>query len=91
MIEPALSAGAWKRYPDVAVGSLPPGDELPLYYPSRHGIAAANLYGQPFGFTHAHVQALREVSARLQEDGFMHEDVDEIAALIAALLPPEKP
>ena len=84
MIEPALSAEAWKRYPDVAVGSLPPGDELPLYYPSRHGIAAANLYGQPFGFTREDVRLLEWWGMEYE-----HTPILNLAARIAALLPPD--
>lgn len=55
----------------------------------RHALAALALHDQPFGFSREDVQTLRDVSARLREDGFMHEDVDSLAARIAALLPPD--
>ena len=88
--EPALTAEEWARMPDVA-GSTPRTD-LPLYFPSRHGIAAVNLSGQPFGFTREDVTYLRSVGEVLRGKVFgpvsgLH--VDDIADRIEALLPPE--
>lgn len=65
----------------------------------RHKAAALALYGQPFGFTRAHVKMLRETISLLWETGVTPADKEQreredaaygsLADLIEALLPPE--
>jgi len=82
-MKPALTAEEWASFPNWPLAELPSNDDLPLYYPSKHGIAAANLHGQPFGFTREDVRVLR------QEAGYYHDGIADLADRIEALLPPE--
>ncbi len=81
-ISPALTAEEWARMPDVARST--PRADLPLYFPSRHGIAAVNLSGHPYGFTQEDVMRLRQAADDVRDSG-----VASIADRIEALLPPE--
>lgn len=63
MIKPALTPKEWDSYPNWPYAKPPEGAEMPLYYPTMHGIAAANLHGQSFGFTHEDV-ALERAATR---------------------------
>lgn len=60
----------------------------------RLALAALALYGQPFGFTWDDVDAVQE-AARVVEDSSpdapMIDELDALAARIAALLPPRQP
>lgn len=89
--QPALSTGAptnvvyWEG-DNLVVDGWFDGSE-------RHALAALCLNGQPFGFTHAMVDAIREVSFMSEGNRSMHRNEDnalaELAAdLIEALLPP---
>src|SRR4051812_13772232 len=82
----ALSPAEWASYPNWP--DAPPirrVADAPLYYPTRHGIAAANLYGTPEGFTHDDVAYLRGLAS----DPFLPHDAKaaSLAERIAALLP----
>lgn len=97
-IEPALTSEEWKgiladpywweyRPPQHGGHSTPVITE-------RHGLAAAALYGQSFGFTHADVEILRQLPV---EGLGLGDDFDGVAkwrnglvARIAALLPEKK-
>jgi len=59
-MKPALTKEEWASFPNWPGARAGEVHELPLYYPTKHGIAAANLYGQPFGFTHEDVRRHRE-------------------------------
>jgi len=65
-----------------------------IEHPSdRHALAALALHGQPFGFTHADVGALRRCYEADWQGVPSPNDGDvllSIAARIAALLPPEE-
>jgi hypothetical protein len=85
-IKPALSAEEW-------------GDELkgreadgvahwPLVDYSRHALAALCLYGHPFGFTRADLEALADVLRQPLARGTAAPLVG-LSHRIAALLPPE--
>jgi hypothetical protein len=56
----------------------------------RHGLSALCLYGQPYGFTRADLDALRSV-CRQNPDNLPGYGLPlvELASKIAALLPPE--
>lgn len=63
----------------------------------QHALAALALHGQPFGFTHAHAKALRDVLDEVDFDGMdlaywagkeRAALLREAAAVIEALLPP---
>jgi hypothetical protein len=60
--------------------------------PARRALAALALHAQPFGFTHEDVSALRRV---LEESGAPSsrtgERLRDLAARLAALLPPAEP
>ena len=64
--------------------------------PARHALAALALYGQPFGFTHDHVRALRQVADGLETPPpaagpatlGTAECLRDVAARLGALLPP---
>ena len=82
MIEPALSKEEWAEdlvgeYPYVMVDCR----ERSL---SRHGIAAKLLHEQPFGFTRADVEELREAHDLLNVSALEH-----LADPTEARLPPE--
>ena len=94
-IEPALTAEEWAHVaPLPAVG-------VELVWPDAvgraervvgaHAAAALALYGQPFGFTREDVALLRgERFGGFNEDRVeLWEAMDNLAARIAALLPPE--
>lgn len=58
---------------------------------SRHALAAAYLFGQPFGFTQQDVEILRREADIIEQDTPDADDVvryRNLAARIAALLPP---
>ncbi len=95
-VAPALTAEEWAAYPNIAgTGTQPLPDELPLYHPRRHGIAAANLRGQPFGFTRGDVELVRDCIGMEWDRGergemdALEKRLESLAARIAALLPPE--
>ncbi len=93
---PALSKEEWGTWPNWPIinrtDDQDEGGGLPLYYPTKHGIAAANLHGQPFGFTHEDVELLTggDIDTHYAAD---HKVIDEhlrsLAQRISALLPPE--
>ena len=60
--------------------------------PARHALAALALHAQPFGFTHEDVRAVRRV---VEESGALssstRERLRDLAARLAALLPPQEP
>ncbi len=99
-IKPALTEQEWKRFPSWGHSAEPKPGEEPLYHRTRHGIAAANLHEQPFGFTREDVTLLRKLwdyawerSVHAQEkSGALAERLalDQIADRIEALLPPEE-
>ncbi len=104
-ITPALSEAEWRDMPDC--GRVEPRGELPLYFPSRHGIAAVNLHGQNFGFTDDDIRLL-EFAAVSCEGTRLDQDTEEgrlaqflydshakgyrsLLSRIASLLPPPSP
>lgn len=85
--------GAWEAANDFLHGCR--GD-------ARHVLAAICLHGQPFGPNHAHLRALRAIlgefrvhrSVKWSDDGRADTQdnlrlAEELAGIIAALLPPE--
>lgn len=50
-IKPALTPEEWATIEQGHRERREEDGPDPLYHPTRHGIAAANLRGQPFGFT----------------------------------------
>lgn len=93
----ALTPEEWASFPNWPHARRPESDaELPIYYPSKHGIAAANLHGQPFGFTQDEARVVAKYAAHVGcncGDNQCHEEGDEAlllsaAAKIAALLSP---
>lgn len=88
-MEPALTKEEWARFPDIAAGEPVPGEE-PLYHWTPHGIAAANLHGQSFGFTWEDVEWLRDVDVNEYIDPTKAQSVfRDLADRIEALLPPK--
>lgn len=92
-IKPALTPEEWLRFPN-AHHSLTKQrlNELaqlgsPLYFPASHGIAAINLFGQPFGFTHDDADLVLSLARGLEMDD--RAEVRLVVAKIRALLPPE--
>lgn len=92
-MKPALTPEQWATFPDWPTAERPADDAaLPIYFPSKHGIAAANLYGQPFGFTQEDVKLLREDAEMYAggdnptDDAFAAQ-YRSLADRIAALLP----
>ena len=60
--------------------------------PNRHALAAIALYRQPFGFTRAEAQQLRDIATRIKaKEILIHERsiLDGVAEKIEALLPAE--
>lgn len=94
-VGPALSASEWARYPDVGrqFDNLPVDEPLPVYHRTRHGIAAANLHRQPFGFSHQDVEWCNgfadEARAADGHGGESEAAMRSLAARIKALLPPQ--
>lgn len=94
----ALTAEEWDRFPDIAAGGQPTRGEEPLYHHTRHGIAAANLHGQPFGFTWEDVDRLWEAVSLADEHmtgpitagESLGARLSLLADRIAALLPPRE-
>ena len=101
-VKPALTPEEWASFPNwperitaFGFGWATEEAEKPVYFPTRHGIAAANLHGQPFGFTLDDVDTLRgmvdsdenPLTAPLEANDFLR----SLAARIEALLPPEVP
>lgn len=110
-IRPALTAEEWPRLAYTAESSddrLSLSDDCVLdsdggivaYPEERHALAALALYGQPFGFTRADVDLLRELANPMacgaRRDGITDDApafqaafrVANLADRIAALLPP---
>lgn len=102
-IRPALSPEEWTRALELE-GWIPlPANESSELYSRPHRMAALALYGQPFGFTHDDVTAIRELLEDYvgDDEGPRGESwqSDELLALmakvrtvadrLAALLPPE--
>ena len=74
-----------------AHGRACPGAEVPAKH--RHALAALCLHGQPYGFSWADVDALREVLDEAYGNGNSPEwscaiVAEQLLAKIAALLPP---
>lgn len=98
MADPALTAEDWATYPNFDNSWYSDEGRAPLYYPTRHGIAAANLHGQPFGFTREDVECLRELAKHYNDDADNYETtgpaavwLSALADRIEALLPPDDP
>jgi hypothetical protein len=97
-IEPALTAEEWRLAKDDRniVGD-PSEEALDLgggrfKHLDGHALAAINLYGQPFGFTHRDLVVLTAIHDALAHDGFhTAEELLPIVAKVAALLPPRTP
>lgn len=98
-VKPALTAEEWwyvmKRGPTVynpqdirltsdGYGQYPDGYKV--NESARHGVAAACLHGQPFGFTRQDVELLRELKVYRHGE----KEVEDLANRIEALLPPEE-
>lgn len=78
-IEPALTPEEWARGNNAHLERMEEGrgglywyrraehEPEPLYFPTRHGSAALNLHGQPFGFTHADVDLIRYASSLVED------------------------
>lgn len=101
-IKPALTPEEWADFPNWPLAIRADGEEAPLYFPTRHGIAATNLHGQPFGFSREDVAALRYMADKWIEDagpvgeGWVSDATASaqyvfrsLAARIEALLPPD--
>jgi hypothetical protein len=91
VIGPALTPEQWATFPDWGREVVPPEitlEEYPLYFPSKHGIAAVNLHEQPFGFTRGDVAVLRDIAIAGRSMGFSGA-ASSLADRIEALLPPE--
>lgn len=104
-IKPALTAEEWAMA-RVHVSLYPTGKDLMLQLGNRHGIAAAALHDQPFGFTREDVvdehQAYHDavmLARHFQDSGMERERLackerarrhKERADRIEALLPPEE-
>lgn len=95
VIEPAMTPEEWEDvepvpadegYDDAIYSLASPG----LTLRGLHALAARALFGQPFGFTRADVELLREL-ATPQGDWYREDErLVDLADRIAALLPPEK-
>lgn len=102
MMKPALTAEEWAR--TFAAWRDNPSEQDLLDEPrvaltawtlmhrklphEAHALAALCLHGQPFGFTREHVAAVLLAAGR--EVGSLERDLEDVAELIEALLPPEK-
>ena len=99
---PALSAEEWIQYGanrsvlrDFACDKRPWGPRRRFTYGEKlHAAAAMALYDQPFGFTRSDMYLLLDEATRHEQNG-TSEDVRrssrlrDLAARIAALLPPD--
>lgn len=93
-IEPALTPEEWatrQRKSGERLQIEHEGCEIPRG--DRAAVAAFCLDGQPNGFTHRHLAALRDTIEELEADGTRTSDeilrlLHETADRIAALLPP---
>jgi hypothetical protein len=92
-IKPALTEQEWRFVKLWAAGKMISGhargmvvNDLPDS--QKHGAAAQALYGQPFGFTRGHWDAIRR-AAMMDTGGVLRPLLEEAADRIAALLPPE--
>lgn len=99
---PALSAEEWIQYGanrsvlrDFACDKRPWGPRRRFTYEEKlHAAAAMALYDQPFGFTRSDMYLLLDEAMRHEQNG-TSEDVRrssrlrDLAARIAALLPPD--
>jgi len=96
-MKPALTPEEWRLTLLWAKGKLPGGKVrgmcvLDLPPEHQHGAAALALHGQPFGFAQMDVSGLREVAKFLRLAGHLGTAmVEDLAARIEALLPPEAP
>lgn len=94
-VDPDIYAGQVIEAGDVARrddGTIILGNDLPITRP--HATAALCLYGQPFGFTHEELGAMRDEYKALWAGNddhprarLLHSTIEKIAAL----LPPEAP
>lgn len=90
-IKPALTAEEWAE----VLGSPDPAHEHIYGHPDDkpHRMAALCLHGQPFGFTHEDVRDLEDAASRVEYEDHMQAPLaarlDDLAARIAALLPPD--
>lgn len=97
MNEPALTAeewGLWLSEGSYEIDGMLFRKDGDVVFPSEHGLAAAFLYGEPFGFTRGDVRYLRACADIVGEvqGGHYHTEEGElhrIADRIEALLPPE--
>lgn len=93
MVERALSAEEWAEVPRTGYDGF--FGDVYLWHGKRHGLAAACLYGQPFGFTRQDVEALRLLGSSrlfqaLGDTGMTTEAFcSSLADRIEALLPEE--
>ncbi len=88
-VKPALTPEQWASFPNWP--DAEPKPKKPHYYPTCHGIAAANLHELRY-FTHEHVELLREVAGNemgMTDDDTLYKPMFALADLIEALLPPE--
>lgn len=67
-----------------------PLSDPPLYFPTRHGIAAVNLHGQPFGFTWEDVDMIRRYADNASQHWAFGDEagLGALADRIEALLSP---
>lgn len=91
-IKPALTPEQWELQRQIG-----PKHEEGHAGDFLHQMAALFLHGQPFGFTWADVDAIRDLLAEHEGDSFHPLPQDErdrvrsLADRIAALLPPREP
>ena len=94
-IKPALTPEEWAEAADQralqAVLESASAEVDAWNPPSRHGLAALTLHGQPFGFTWEDVDRVRSV-AEPDSDWYREDEwLVSLADRIAALLPPREP
>ena len=70
-------------------------DQMSLFGPEKHAIAALALHDQPFGFTWRDVDLLHAVIATVgawdvEKQDYVEPEFDSLAKRIAALLPPRE-
>lgn len=113
-VKPAMPAELWRQIlaspPELSLETSiagVPGSETTIDMSTnrigRHAVAAAALYGEPFGLTREDVALIREAALEVFENEYaVHNDPDgdrassakqvrfaSLAARIEALLPPE--
>ena len=88
-IKPALTAEEW-RMARVHVSLYPTGEGAMLQLGNRHGIAAAALHRQSFGFTREDVEVLTDAVGSVYSSMEGSAKLLSIADRIEALLPPEE-